>query len=95
MLKSLDWKYDPYKSISGYTFIITIIDTDFSITIGANSYWEAIVFEYHRRGLNIAANLARGIAFVQSRSTNDILKLATEFTNHLYDKEIEKYLMLI
>lgn len=76
-------------------FWMTIIDSDFEESILATSYWEAIVNVYEKRQLNVAANLALAILWQQNNSINDTKKLATELTNHKYDEQIEKYLILI
>jgi hypothetical protein len=96
MLKSISWKYNPNRYISGdKAFIITIVDTDFTHTAIANNYWELIVQEYGKKNLNIAANLARAIIQGQNRSMNESKELASKYTGGIYDEEIEKYLLLV
>jgi hypothetical protein len=96
MFKSITWDYNPNRYVNGgKTIMITIIDTDFTETTIANNLWEALVLEYGKRNLNIAANLARAIKWISKGSSNDNRKLASQFTGGIYDEEIEKYLMLL
>jgi hypothetical protein len=96
MFRSFSWEHNQFRYVNGgKRYIICIIDTDFTETITADHYWEAMVLVYRKRNLNIASNLALAIRHEQRSSENDIVKLASKCTNGIYDEEIQKYLMLI
>jgi|SRR5271165_3215220 len=80
-----------------YLFSFHLIDTEFENIIRADTYWQAIIAEYEKRNLNVASNLA--IAYDHMKLLYQTDKECTFYmfkaSNGKYDKEIEKYLMLI
>jgi hypothetical protein len=94
MLKSYDWKYTPLGS--NKTYYITIVDDDFTETIMASNYWEATVLIYEEKGLDVARNLVRGMTNgIDRKQIHHLYGVVSRCTNGKYDKEMEKYLVLI
>lgn len=81
-----------------YPFKFSIIDTDFTHTDLQHdgNWYDAVIDTYANRNLNVATNLALAIK-LNGNDTSRILALCRliSINFHKYEREVNKYLMLM
>lgn len=80
-----------------YRYSFEITDTDFCALVRENTYWEAVAKEYEKRQLNVAKNLCLTYRYIIDKLHSDTMtfQYMIKFTHHKYDREIEKYMLLL
>jgi len=79
-----------------YRYSFEITDTDFCALVRENTFWEAVAKEYEKRQLNVAKNLCLTYRYIVDRlNFPTAFEYMIKFTHNKYDREIEKYMMLL